>query len=98
MVLASSFFPRDESSHVLLSSNPSQKTEQFPLGCLRCLSDRCLNTVSKLLAHLEQYSALLTLSQPGLLTFKTQNVRDLVWQYPCWSSGERSFMLELIQV
>ena len=39
-------------------------------------------SVSRLLACLEQFGMLWALSQPGWLSFRTLNFRDLVWQRP----------------
>ena len=51
--------------------------------CPRHFSNLCLHTVS---ACLEQHSALWALSQPSLLTFKTSNLKDMLWQGLCWFS------------
>ena len=79
----------------LMKISPSHFPSQWLWGSILFVHpgqflNGCFHAVFMLLACLEQCSALWALSQTSLLTFKTPNFRDLVWQVfwgsvlPCW--------------
>ena len=68
--------------------SPLRRADNFPLGVPDVLPPHCLG-----LACLPAWSSVVhfwSLSQPGLLSFKTPDFRDLVWWDLHWSSGRQS--------